>query len=134
MHSMRSVTSTTCLRRGWFDPAAVNSFSVERTPEYPHAVERRWSVKDIAAGDRFDAWCEVIAKTHLAFAVDPSARSCDPFLAHVREQRLGDLALVDASVLPHRGRRTRRQVAANTRDVVGLDFPLHRTTGGGNRR
>jgi AraC-like DNA-binding protein len=85
-------------------------------------VERHWSVKDLFPGDRFDAWCEIVAKTHLAFAVDRSARSADPFLADVREQRLGEMALLDAHVLPHRGRRTGRQVSENTRDVVGLHF------------
>jgi hypothetical protein len=77
-------------------------------------------VKDLFPGDRFDAWSEIISKTHLAFAVERSGHSSEPFLAEVREQRLGDLALLDASVLPHRGRRTHRQVSENTRDVVAL--------------
>jgi AraC-like DNA-binding protein len=96
--------------------------AMESSLKRAYPAERRWSVKDIFPGDRFDAWCEIVAKTHLAFAVDRSGRSSDPFLAEVREQCLGDLALLDASVLPHRGRRTHRQVAENTRDVVGLHF------------
>ena len=95
---------------------------MERPLTHAYPLERRWSVKDVFPGDRFDAWCEIISKTHLAFAVDRSARSSDPFLAEVREQRLGDLALLDASVLPHRGRRGQRQVSENTREVVGLHF------------
>lgn len=95
---------------------------MERPPQRAYPAERSWSMKDLFPGDRFDAWCEIIAKTHLAFAVDRSEHSPDPFLAEVREQRLGDLALLDAAVLPHRGRRTRRQVSENTRDVVGLHF------------
>jgi AraC-like DNA-binding protein len=97
---------------------------VERATEHPRPDEQHWDVEGIAPGDRFDAWCEIVAKTHLAFAVDRSERSAGPFLADVSEQRLGDLALLDASVLPHRGRRTNRQVSENTRDVVGLHF-LH---------
>ena len=60
--------------------------AMERSPKRAYPVERRWSVKDIFPGDRFDAWCEIVAKTHLAFAVDRSGRSSDPFLAEVREQ------------------------------------------------
>jgi AraC-binding-like domain len=86
------------------------------------AAEQRWTVACVSQGDRFDAWCEIVTKTHLGFAVDRCERSAGPFLAEVREQRLGDLALLDASVLPHRGRRTYRQVSENTRDVVGLHF------------
>jgi AraC family transcriptional activator of tynA and feaB len=95
---------------------------VERATEHPNPAVQRWNVEGIPPGDRFDAWCAIVSETHLAFAVDRSERSAGPFLADVREQRLGDLALLDASVLPHRGRRTSRQVSENTRDVVGLHF------------
>src|SRR5258705_1338805 len=103
-------------------PPGTEVSAMERPLKRAYPAERRWSVKDLFPGARFDAWCEIISKTHLAFAVDRSGRSSDPFLAEVREQRLGDLALLDASVLPHRGRRTHRQVSENTRDVVGLHF------------
>jgi AraC family transcriptional activator of tynA and feaB len=113
-------TSTTRGRR-WARGTVVG---VERATERPTPVERHWNVEGISPGDRFDAWCEIVSKTHLAFAVDRSERSAGPFLADVREQQFGDLALLDASVLPHRGRRTGRQVSQNTRDVVGLHFLL----------
>jgi AraC family transcriptional activator of tynA and feaB len=98
--------------------------AVEPAADPPARTERHWNVQGVSPGDRFDAWCDIVTKTHLGFAVDRSERSAGPFLAEVREQRLGDLALLDASVLPHRGRRTSRQVSQNTRDVVGLHFLL----------
>jgi AraC-like DNA-binding protein len=84
--------------------------------------ERHWDVGEISPRDRFAAWCEILSTTHLAFATDISRRLRDDFAADVREHALGPMSLVDASVLPHRGRRTRRQVSANTRDVIGLHF------------
>jgi AraC-like DNA-binding protein len=86
------------------------------------AGERQWDVGEISPRDRFGAWCEILATTHLAFATDISRRLRDDFAAEVREHALGSMSLVDTSVLPHRGRRTGRQVSANTRDVIGLHF------------
>jgi AraC-like DNA-binding protein len=83
---------------------------------------RRWDVEDVPLPERFAAWCDIVARTHLAFALDPSPESCDSFAATVHEQRLGDMGLLETDVLAHRGRRTRQQVAANTRDVVGIHF------------
>jgi AraC-like DNA-binding protein len=84
--------------------------------------ERHWDVGEISPRDRFAAWCEILSTTHLAFATDISRRLRDDFAADVREHALGSMSLVDVSVLPHRGQRTRRQVSANTRDVIGLHF------------
>jgi AraC-like DNA-binding protein len=84
--------------------------------------ERQWNVGEIAPRDRFAAWCEILSRTHLAFATDISRRLRDDFAAEVREHALGSMSLVDAAVVPHRGRRTHRQVSANTRDVIGLHF------------
>jgi AraC-like DNA-binding protein len=72
--------------------------------------------------DRFAAWCDILAKTHLAFATDISRRLPHGFSADIREHTMGNMSLLETAVHPHRGRRTRRQVAANTRDVVGLHF------------
>ena len=90
--------------------------------ERGRGYERRWNVGEISPRDRFAAWCEILSTTHLAFATDISRRLRDDFAADVREQALGSMSLVDTSVLPHRGQRTRRQVSANTRDVIGLHF------------
>lgn len=83
---------------------------------------RRWDVEDVPLPERFAAWCDIVAQTHLAFALNPSPESGGSFAATVHEQRLGDMGLLETDVLPHRGRRTRQQVAANTRDVVGIHF------------
>lgn len=83
---------------------------------------RRWSMSEIPAGDRFGAWCELLSATHLAFAIDMVRHPHREFAADVRENRMGTLSLLRTSVSPHRGRRTRRQVTANTRDVIGLHF------------
>jgi hypothetical protein len=84
--------------------------------------ERRWSMAEIPLRDRFGAWCEILSTTHLAFAMDMVDRPHQDFAADVRENRLGVMSLLRTSVFPHRGRRTRRQVTANTRDVIGLHF------------
>jgi len=73
---------------------------------------------------RLDAWREALGRTHLPFAVALSHGSSDAFSAEVHEQYLGDLTLVDALASPHRGRRTRRQLSASTRDVVGLQYVI----------
>jgi AraC-like DNA-binding protein len=84
--------------------------------------ERHWSMAEIPLRDRFGAWCEVLSTTHLAFAIDMVDRPHQDFAADVRENRLGAMSLLRTSVFPHRGRRTRRQVNGNTRDVIGLHF------------
>jgi AraC-like DNA-binding protein len=84
--------------------------------------EQGWSVGEISPRDRFAAWGEILSTTHLAFAMDISRRVRDDFAADVHAHALGCMSLVDTVVLPHRGRRTHRQVSANTRDVVGLHF------------
>ncbi|GAA1227475.1 helix-turn-helix domain-containing protein [Pseudonocardia alaniniphila] len=71
---------------------------------------------------RFGAWCDLLSATHLAFAIDMVSRPNQEFAADVQENRMGTMSLLRTSVFPHRGRRTRRQVTANTRDVVGLHF------------
>jgi AraC family transcriptional activator of tynA and feaB len=114
-------TTSTTRERRWTRRTVV---AMEPAAVPPAPTDQHWNVEGISPGDRFDAWCDIVTKTHLRFAVDRSERSAGPFLAEVREQRLGDLALLDASVLPHRGRRTSRQVSENTRDVVGLHFLL----------
>jgi AraC-like DNA-binding protein len=83
---------------------------------------RRWGVEDVPLSGRFAAWCEIVSKTHLAFALDPSPESSGSFAATVHEHQFGDMGLLETEVLPHRGRRTRQHVAANTRDVVGIHF------------
>ncbi|TCC50399.1 helix-turn-helix domain-containing protein [Kribbella pittospori] len=84
--------------------------------------ERQWSMAEIPLRDRFGAWCEILASTHLAFAIDMVRGPQQNFAADVRENQLGEMSLLRTSVFPHRGRRTRRQVTANTRDVIGLHF------------
>src|SRR5262249_7333012 len=70
----------------------------------------------------FAAWCDVLGATHLAFAMDPSPRWHEGFSADIREHGLGAMSLLETAVQPHRGRRTRRAVSSNTRDVIGLHF------------
>src|ERR1700704_1422529 len=84
--------------------------------------ERHWNMAEIPLRDRFGAWCEILSTTHLAFAIDMVDRPHQDFAADVRENRLGAMSLLRTSVFPHRGRRTRRQVSRNTRDVIGLHF------------
>ncbi|MEW1828120.1 helix-turn-helix domain-containing protein [Streptomyces sp. NPDC088196] len=84
--------------------------------------ERQWSMSEVPLRDRFAAWCDILGATHLAFAMDPSPQWHEGFSADIREHGLGSLSLLETSVEPHRGRRTRRQVNANTRDVIGLHF------------
>jgi AraC-like DNA-binding protein len=79
-------------------------------------------MSEIPPRDRFGAWCELLSATHLAFAIDMVDRPHQEFAADVQENQLGTMSLLRTSVFPHRGRRTRRQVAANTRDVIGLHF------------
>jgi AraC family transcriptional activator of tynA and feaB len=79
-------------------------------------------MNEVPLRDRFAAWCDILGATHLAFAMDPSPRWHEGFSAHIREHGLGSMSLLETSVKPHRGRRTRRQVNANTRDVIGLHF------------
>jgi AraC family transcriptional activator of tynA and feaB len=98
------------------------SAAVAADPDGSPRNERHWNVGEISPRDRFAAWCEILSTTHLAFATDIARRLRDDFAADIREQTLGSMSLVDASVLPHRGRRTHRQVSANTRDVIGLHF------------
>jgi AraC-like DNA-binding protein len=86
------------------------------------AVDRYWNMERIPQRDRFGAWCEILSTTHLAFAIDMVAGPRHDFAADVRENELGAMTLLQTSVFPHRGRRTRRQVVANTRDVIGLHF------------
>jgi AraC family transcriptional activator of tynA and feaB len=75
------------------------------------------------AGDRFSAWREIVSKTHLPLAMElTSGWSPEDFSAEVREQRLGELSLLDTFAVPHRGWRTQRQAVAHSRDVVGLQF------------
>lgn len=84
--------------------------------------ERQWNMSEVPLRDRFAAWCDILGATHLAFAMDPSPQWHEGFSADIREHGLGSLSLLETSVEPHRGRRTRRQVNANTRDVIGLHF------------
>lgn len=77
---------------------------------------------EIPLRDRFGAWCDILGATHLAFAMDPSPHGRGGFGAEIREHGLGTMSLLETAVQPHRGRRTRRQVSANTRDVIGLHF------------
>lgn len=79
-------------------------------------------MSEVPLRDRFAAWCDILGATHLAFAMDPSPQWHEGFSADIREHGLGSLSLLETSVEPHRGRRTRRQVNANTRDVIGLHF------------
>lgn len=72
--------------------------------------------------DRFPAWCDILGATHLAFAMDPSPSWREGFSADIREHPLGAMSLLETTVKPHRGRRTRRVVSSNTRDVIGLHF------------
>jgi AraC-like DNA-binding protein len=94
------------------------------SPAEANVPERRWNVENLHPGDRFDAWSEIVSRTHLAFALDRAECSAQSggFLVDVQERRLGQLSLLDTSVAPHRGRRTRRLVSANTRDVIGFHF------------
>ena len=108
-----SVTSTV-VRTAWLREAA----DVDRTVGH----ERHWNVGEVSPRERFAAWSEVLSTTHLAFATDVSRRLRDHFSADVSEQAFGAMALLDTFVLPHSGRRTRRQVSANTRDVIGIHF------------
>jgi AraC-like DNA-binding protein len=84
--------------------------------------ERQWSMDDVPLRDRLAAWCDILGSTHLAFAMDPSPSWSGGFSADVREHGLGTMSLLETAVQPHRGRRTRRAVSSNTRDVIGLHF------------
>lgn len=84
--------------------------------------EHRWNMDEVPLRDRFAAWCDILGATHLAFAMDPTPQWHEGFSADIREHPLGAMSLLETSVQPHRGRRTRRQVSANTRDVIGLHF------------
>jgi AraC-like DNA-binding protein len=77
---------------------------------------------EVPLRDRFPAWCDLLGATHLAFAMDPSPGWRDGFSADIREHGLGSMSLLETTVQPHRGRRTRRVVSSNTRDVIGLHF------------
>jgi AraC family transcriptional activator of tynA and feaB len=75
------------------------------------------------ASDRLTAWREIVAKTHLPFAMELTSEwSPEDFSAEVREQHLGELSLLDAFAVPHRGWRIQRQIVAHSRNVVGLQF------------
>ena len=84
--------------------------------------DRRWNTAEIASADRFEAWQEMLRETHLAFALDPSPHWREGFGADIRQHQLGAMSLIETSVRPHRGRRTRRQLCSHARDVVGLHF------------
>jgi AraC-like DNA-binding protein len=82
----------------------------------------KWDLADFPSNHRFDAWSEVLGRTHIPFAVDLTDGTLETFSATVHEQRIGDMALVDAFALPHRGRRDQRQVSADGCDLVGLQY------------
>jgi AraC-like DNA-binding protein len=72
--------------------------------------------------DRFQAWFEIMSSTYFSFAIEMVPDRPQLFEANVRGHEMGSLSLLRASALPHRGRRTRRHVAANTHDVISLNF------------
>jgi AraC-like DNA-binding protein len=81
-----------------------------------------WDLADVPEQDRFDLWTEVLGRTYIPFSTEVPDRSAAAFSAVVREQRLGEMRLVDTLAQPHRARRALRQVSATTRDVVGLQY------------
>ncbi|NMO50029.1 helix-turn-helix domain-containing protein [Actinoplanes sp. TBRC 11911] len=82
----------------------------------------KWSVSQIPPRERFGAWFEIMSATYLAFAIETAPGLDQDIAADVHENKLGAMSLFRTSVLPHRGRRTWRHVAANSHDVVGLHF------------
>jgi AraC-like DNA-binding protein len=75
--------------------------------------------------DEFDMFADALHNSfHLPFAVSDTGAVPEAFRARVREQRLGNMCLVDGVMPPHHGVRASRQVKATPRDIVGLQYVL----------
>jgi AraC family transcriptional regulator, positive regulator of tynA and feaB len=87
----------------------------------------RWRVTGATLGRRLASWSEVLAATHLAFDVEPTAGTPTDFQAAVTRRRFDDLTLVDCAAMPFRGSRS-RGVIEGSRDqhdhenILGFQF------------
>ena len=57
----------------------------------------RWRAGGADTTSRLDSWSQILADTHLAFDVRPSARTPSRFQAAVTRRQIGDLVLVDCA-------------------------------------
>jgi AraC family transcriptional activator of tynA and feaB len=81
-----------------------------------------WSMAEIPPENRFESWFEILSDTYLACAIEMIPDRPLTVAADVRENKLGTMSLLHSSVFPHRGKRTRRHVAARAHDVIGMHF------------
>jgi AraC-like DNA-binding protein len=72
--------------------------------------------------DRLEVFTDVLLKRYLPCAVSDGVGVGDALCEIVREQPLGEMWVVDSVTRPHVGHRTRRQMIAPARDVVGLQY------------
>jgi AraC-like DNA-binding protein len=95
--------------------------------ERPRTHEpERWAVSGAGIPQRLDCWAEILASTHVAFDVTPTAQTTAAFAGAVTRRALDDLMLVHSPASPVRGRRTPALVgsdgASPHEHILGFQF------------
>jgi AraC family transcriptional regulator, positive regulator of tynA and feaB len=103
--------------------------ALAEAPAHPEPAGRepeRWRPHGGDLTARLRSWSEILAETHLAFDVRPTAATPNRFRAAVTRRPIGDLMLVDCAAAPFLGHRSSAMIgsrpqAAHER-VLGVQF------------
>ncbi|MGA9857967.1 MAG: helix-turn-helix domain-containing protein [Solirubrobacteraceae bacterium] len=85
----------------------------------------RWRPRGVDTATRLRSWSEILATTHLAFEVQPTARTPQRFQAAVTRRPIGDLMLLDCAASPFRGHRSSAVIGDHGEpheNVLGFQF------------
>jgi AraC family transcriptional regulator, positive regulator of tynA and feaB len=92
----------------------------------PATLPERWRPHGADLGSRLRSWTDILAETHLAFDVRPTAATPSRFRGAVSRRSIGDLMLVDCAATPFRAYRSEAVIgtppATGHERVLGFQF------------